>query len=122
MRDRKLADQQIPWLQTVHFSADPLVNGTSIRSNTFGQSTDQGGSNKLFQQRLPKPRSIRSAIRFRQREEKKEENRHARYQSRKRQEDNHKTIIPLQWPHVITVEKNFVFIETAGTDQLQKCK
>ena len=73
---------------------------------------------------IPEPRSIRSAIRFRQREEKKDENRHARYQSRKRQEDNHKTIIPLQWPHVITVEKNqgFVFIETAGTDQLQKSK
>ena len=40
----------------------------------------------------------------------------------KRQEDNNKTIIPAQWPHVTTVEKYFNFIKTAGTDQLQKCK
>ena len=116
VRDWKLTDQQIPSLQTVqHFSADPLAKGTSIRSNTFGQSINQGGSNKLFQQRLPKPRSIRSAVRFlRKREEKKEENRHARYWARKRQENNHKTIIPSQWPHVTTVEKNFISFWDCG--------
>ena len=38
------------------FSADPLAKGTSIRSNTFGQSTNQGGSNKLFNRDFPNQR------------------------------------------------------------------
>ena len=103
--------QQTLWSKEPPFDLILLVKVQTKAAPTSSSNRD-----------LPEPRSIRSAISFRQREEKKEENRHARYHSRKRQEDNHKTIIPLQWPHVITVEKNFVFIETAGTDQLQKCK